>query len=263
MAWPGVARVSKRVTDGTSARSALNRKDPTYPAAVAAIVKSPERAAQQAALEAGEKRRTGVPASHREKLVDGRTFGTRDHALNLAMRYVEGGRQTFLEMIQRLAYNGDSDAQAIMQIYDDLSTVQRERIDLDTLVFAAGVLPNRIMGKIVDETMQVGRDVAEMVASTTLPALMARTNESAMRIDGDHAEIALKDRHALLGHQKMIPVPKGASVHVHAHAQAAAAAQAQPSVPTFAESIDAANRATRAVQALDPAEVIDGCTTEN
>ncbi len=254
MAWPGIARVGRK-NDGTSVRAAVDRKDGVYPAAVGRKLRDPDNIAKKAALAVGEKLRGAVKVKT-SALVEGRTFGPEDHILHLSLRYLPNARQTFLEIVQRAAMNGDSDSAAIMKVFDGLTEAQQRRIDLDTLAHAAGVLPNRILGTVVDHSVQMGRDVAEMITGLRLPELIDQTHKSALRIDGDHAEIALRDRHALLGHQKMIPVPKGASVHVHAnaHAQAAAAASSQPSVPTFAESIDAANVATREVQQLGPAE---------
>lgn len=246
--WGRVTRPGRTTADAKreSPYAAIAQKDPTYPQAIRNVLKDPGLRAKQALTKLTKQQK-----QHREALSKDETNGTHNlHVLHQALRYIPGGRQTFLELVHRASLNGDGHALSWWKVFTDLLPAQQARVDLDTVCEASGVPPDLVMGIAVSTAMRLGQDVADLVASTTLPALVGRTMESAMRIDGEHADIAYRDRMAMLQHHKFVPLPRGTSVHVHASAtaKAAAAAASQPSVPTFSESLDGANEANRDIQ---------------
>lgn len=165
------------------------------------------------------------------------------NALSIATRYIDGGRARFIEFVQYAVLNELPAAQAFYFVYCDLLPAERARVSFDDVCAAAGVRPDVLMAEIVSTAMQFGQDVGNLVAAATKPTIMHQLTKSAKRIGGKHAEIAMKDRHEFLRAQGMLVVPKSAQVHVHAsasaNAQAAAAAAIDPSMPSFAASMEA------------------------
>lgn len=172
------------------------------------------------------------------------------HGLSLAIRYLEGGRNQFIEFVQMAVVNNEPAAVAWWTVYADLSPAERNIVSFDDVCLAAGVRYTDFLPMIVKTVMEHSRDVANLIAALTHPKVVAKMSESAQRIDGDFAEIAHKDRVAILQHHQFLPLPKGVQVNVHAsaNAQAAAAAASEPSVPSFTQALAAANSAKRGVQ---------------
>lgn len=173
------------------------------------------------------------------------------HVLAQTIRFMPGGRKTFLGLVQRASRNHDPDAMRWWDAFMDLLPRDQVTVELDLICEASGVAPDRLMAVVVSTAMRFGSDAAELVASTTYPLLIHQTARSAMRIGGKHANIAQRDREIMLQHNKFIPTPGGhGNVFVNASAQAnaAAAAQSQPSVPTFSQSLEHAMGARKAVQ---------------
>lgn len=182
------------------------------------------------------------------------------HLLAQALRYVPNGRDTFVGSILRAARNGDTDAQAWMTVYEHLLEAERQDVDFDDICEACGVTPDRLMAIVVSTVMRAGSDIADFVSAVYHPEIVRQTARSAMRIGGQFANVAQKDREMFLQHMKFIEGPRGVSVNVNATAEAKAlsAAQTAPSVPTFAQSVLGAQRSHSAVQravveALPPA----------
>ncbi len=197
----------------------------------------------------------------RERLATGQTNGTINHHLIAnVLRFTKGGRATFLAHLERAMRNGDPDARAWWLIYGDLLPAQQSRVDLDDVCEAAGVTPDRIMAIAVSAAMRAGTDAADYVAAVMHPKIVHQTAKSAMRIGGQHAAIAQKDREFMLQHAKFLPAKgPGTNIQVNntAHAEAKAAAAAEPSVPTFAQSLQGPMDAQREVQRQMAAPVID------
>jgi hypothetical protein len=130
------------------------------------------------------------------------------------------------------------------------------RVSFDDVCCASGVEPAALCGMLVTTAMRFGRTVADMVAAFMHPKVVAAQVASAERIDGDHAEIAYKDRIAFLQGMGSLPIPKGATLNVNlsASAQAAAASSAEPTVPSFAADLDTISaRVVRQLPEADPA----------
>lgn len=156
-------------------------------------------------------------------------------------RFVDGGRAHVIETLQTAVLNNDPVACQWWEVYRELPSYPRSIVSFDDVCAASGVSPQQLILVLVSTEMDFGRDVGNYVAAAMHPKVISRLAESASRIDGDHADIALKDRHAFLMARGFLPTPKGATVNIHASAsaQAASAAAQEPSVPSFTETIDA------------------------
>lgn len=163
------------------------------------------------------------------------------HGLSYATRYIDGGRDAFINMVQLAVLERCPGAEAWYATYADLLPYEREIVSFDDLCAAAGVRPSQLLTEVVSVMMDIGRDVGNLVAAVTHPEVIAALAESGKTIKGEHADIHHKDRMAFLQGRGFLPVPKGAQIHLHAsaNAQAAAAAVNEPSVPSFAQDIGA------------------------
>jgi hypothetical protein len=173
-------------------------------------------------------------------------------SLAIATRYIDGGRVRFIEFVQMAMLNRLPNCEKWWMVYADLLPGERHTVSYDDVCAAAGVRPSELMAEVVSTGMEFGTDVGNLAAAALHPAIVHQTGKSAKRIAGEYAEIAMKDRHALLQARGFLPVPKGSTIHVHANAsanaQAAAAAQADPSVPSFADNMASLSSPRRGVQ---------------
>lgn len=156
-------------------------------------------------------------------------------------RFIDGGRDRFIEVMQTAVLNNDPVACQWWEVYRELPSYPRSLISFDDVCAASGVQPKQLLMTIISTAMDFGQDVGNLVAAVMHPKVVSRMAQSAERIDGDYADIALKDRHAFLQARGFLPVAKGATINIHASAsaQAASAAAQEPSVPSFTETIDA------------------------
>lgn len=172
------------------------------------------------------------------------------HVLSLAIRYLDGGRDRFVELVKLAAMNNEPAAVAWWTVYADLTPTERVLVSFDDVTMAAGIRPSDFVPLIVKTAMEIGRDVGNLVAAMTHPSIVAKAAASAERIDGAYADVAYRDRMALLQHHQFLPIPKGMSIHVNAsaNAQAAAAASAEPTVPNFADDVARTGQIRHGVQ---------------
>lgn len=172
------------------------------------------------------------------------------NALSFTIRYLPGGRVRFLEFVKLAAMNGDVAADAWWKVFSDLSPTQRDRCNFDDVCTASGVKPSALLAGIVGHGMEAATDMGNLVAAALHPEVIAKAGESALRIDGPHAEVAQVDRIHLLQARGFLPIPKGAQTHLHvtANAQAAASSVTDPSVPKFASDMSFLDQSQRAVQ---------------
>ncbi len=184
------------------------------------------------------------------------------HLLATALRFVPKGRETFVGCILRAARNGDTEAETWMRVFDELLPSQQTTVDFDDVCEACGVTPDHLMAIAVSTMMKMGSDTAEFVSAVFHPKIVHQTAKSAMRIGGENASVAQRDRELMLQHAKFIAGPKGVNVNVSAQANAAAAAQAQPSVPTFAESVMGAQQAHIGVHRKIAANIVEAEVAE-
>ncbi len=158
-------------------------------------------------------------------------------------RFVDGGRAKVIETLQTAVLNNDPVACQWWEVYRELPSYPRSIISFDDVCAASGVTPQQLIVVLVSTEMTFGRDVGNYVAAAMHPKVISTLVASAERIDGDYADIALKDRHAFLQSQGFLPTPKGATINVHASAsaQAASVAAQEPTVPSFTETIEASS----------------------
>ncbi len=158
-------------------------------------------------------------------------------------RMVDGGRNRIVELIQLAVLNNEATACQWWEVYRELPSYPRSIISFDDVCAASGVQPRQLLMAVVSTAMDFGQDIGNLVAAVTHPKVVARLAESATRIDGEYADLALKDRHAFLQAQGFLPTPKGATINVHASAsaQAASVAAQEPTVPSFTETIEASS----------------------
>lgn len=262
--WPGFRAdgrnpwTDRRRTTGQ--RTAEITAAPSLPKSVRARGKDRAVAAKAALALTAERVASGdlpVPAGNRSfqqqemraNLVNGKTRSVPNHhLLGTALRFVPDGRNIFAGCVLRAARNGDTDAKAWWTVYNDLLPSHQARIDFDDVCEVAGVTPDRMMAIVVSTMMKMGADTAEFVSAVFHPKIVHQTARSAMRIGGEYADVAQRDRELMLQHGKFIAGPKGVNVNVSASANAAAAAQNAPSVPSFASTVLGAQEIQRGVQ---------------
>ena len=178
------------------------------------------------------------------------------HGFDLAIRYIDGGRDTVVGFIQLAMLEGNVVAQLWWAAYADLTPYERKICSFDDVCAASGVKPSSLMAAIVTTAMDAGRDAANLIAASTLPEVVSQMAKSGKLIDGQFAELSQKDRHAFLQGQGFLPTAKGTAIHVHAsaNAQAAAAVAADPSVPAFSATMASVGDVRRQVREI-PGEV--------
>jgi hypothetical protein len=121
------------------------------------------------------------------------------------------------------------------------------------------------MASVVSAGMQHEAEVGDIVGASLHARLVHAAGRSAMRITGKHADIAHKDRVALLQHAKFLPIPRNATMNVDvnvearasANSQAAAVAARDPSMPSFMKSVSSVQGPRERVQK----ELIAGVVT--
>lgn len=158
-------------------------------------------------------------------------------AISNIIRYLPGGREQFIELVQHAVINDKIEARAWYDVYRDLDFYERRDCSFDDICEASGISPDRLMSCIVGNAMKSRIDLGKLMAAMMHPDIVKQSAESAKRIVGDYAQIALEDRRMQFIHAGFIPAPKGTIVKVSANAQAAAAASAEPTVPRFAEDV--------------------------
>lgn len=154
-------------------------------------------------------------------------------SLSIATRYLDGGREKFVELVQAAALEGGEDAVKWMLVYADLLISERQVANFDEVCAAAGVRPSRLVGLITSVAMEMGRDVGNLVASMTHPQVVAAGVAAAKHPAG------IEDRRMLFQHHGFIPIPKSTTITVNASASAdaKAAAAASAGVPSFADDL--------------------------
>ena len=164
-------------------------------------------------------------------------------SLSIATRYIEGGRDTFIEFVQFAVLQKIESAEKWYFVYAELLPSERRIVSFDDVCAASGVRPSELLSAVISAAMEYGIDVGNFVAATAHPLIVSKAVESAQRIGGKGAMIGLRDREMLMQHHNFVPTGRGGGpiVNVHqnasANAQAAAVADADPSVPSFAATM--------------------------
>jgi hypothetical protein len=181
--------------------------------------------------------------------------------LTQQIRYLPGGRETFVGLVQLASDGGDASAQAWWRVYSALPKTHQKACSLYDVTIAAGVRLSALWAGIVGHAVEFTEDSARMIAAVLHPQLVAKAGESALRISGPHAQVAADDRRQMMQALGSLPMPRnaGMQVTVNANANAAAASASEPSVPKFADDLAALPEASRGFlpAPTGPTKVID------
>lgn len=179
------------------------------------------------------------------------------NTLTMLVRKLRGQRAYFFSLVALGAADGNDECRKVMVVFSELSQHEQTQCNLDEIALAAGVSPLKLIGVVAQVGYKADVDLSNLMRTAAHPELVEKTIESAMRIDGPHADIAQKDREWLHQGAGFIPVPRGGvQVNVNATANAAAAAVADPqaSIPSFLRDARAIEAPKVAVQQ----EIIEG-----
>jgi len=144
-----------------------------------------------------------------------------------------------------------------------LTNTDRKIASFDDICLVAKVKPDVFMASLIGTAVRHNADVARMTASSFEPHIVEQMGKSALRIDGDFADIAQRDRMAMMQKAGHVPVPRNASVSVNvnatasAAAKAAAAATADPSMPDFLDDMQSLQGPKESIQKALIGEVVD------
>lgn len=194
---------------------------------------------------------------HRERFTGKKTLPTIEgvQALSMMTRYLDGGRDRFLELAQNAMAAGHDVAERWMFVFADLTPIQRTRVNFDDVCAGAGVSPLDLVKSMLETEWTYSRDVADIIRVAALPKMMGKLVESGLQLNGKNPEVSERDRARFLQSANMIPTPKGTTIQIAANAQAAASAAMDPSVPSFRDDMEALSATTRAVQRAIAGEV--------
>lgn len=185
--------------------------------------------------------------------------------LSHATRFIDGGRDAFIEFVQLAVLNNEPIACRWWAVYAELPPYPRSIVSFDDVCAASGVRPAELVPVIVSTAMTLGMDVGNLVAAVMHPKVVAAHVASAASIDGEHPEISFRDRLAFLQARGQAPLPRNTSINIHANAsanaKAAAASSAEPSVPSFSAEMSSLSAPRTTVQRQitdgDPQEPFD------
>lgn len=165
--------------------------------------------------------------------------------LALAVRFLPGGRDRFVEYIQLGALNADDTCLRFWQIWAELTPAERQTASFDDVVAAGGIKPADLLAAMVKHAVNFGTDVGRLVYAAAHPQVIDASIQSALKLESTIGQV---DRLRLLEAQGFLPVvQKGPVVSISASAQAAAGAMAatagQPAavLSPFQAALQAAN----------------------
>jgi hypothetical protein len=162
------------------------------------------------------------------------------------------GKESFLQFVLLASINGDESARAWLRSYEVASALGK--LAPDRICILSGVRPDDLLAAVVKAGVTLGARTSQMVYAALKPKIVKKMAQSALRISGKHAEIAQKDRLAILQHDGFLPTParmvinNNNTANAESKAAAAAAANSEPSVPSFLDDIDSTQAARESVQ---------------
>ncbi len=178
-------------------------------------------------------------------------------------KVVRGGRDRFLDLVVKAALDGDETAKTWWATWEILKVTQQRIASFDDICAASGIKPSEFMAMIIATSMETDQAATEFVAQTFRHKVVRRMAKSAMRIGGQYAEIAQKDRHVFLQGRGFLPVPRSATMTVNvsanasANAKAAAAAASEPSMPDFLGDMQSLQGPKSAIQRELTGDIVD------
>jgi hypothetical protein len=142
-----------------------------------------------------------------------------------------GGLRGALEVCS-LAYDTDEKLALMIDLYQAASAREQKEMLLEDLCRSAGLRPGEFLGRYARLAWEIGRPLAEVVATLSTPAITQAAVDSALG-----AEVpGFKDREALLRRAGIFP-EKAALVNVSQ--QQALVVQASGELPSFEKAIGA------------------------
>ena len=159
--------------------------------------------------------------------------------LDMAMRFLIGGREQFVEYVMMAALDTTNDyaedAGRWWTVWQGMSTTMRNHATLDDVCAAAGVTRKHIVQAIVGMAVDLQCEVGDLLAAFAHPEIVAKTIELAKKDEG------AAERKMLLDHAGFLPQPKGTNILVSQRvgqlANGNTPPQLPPEVPSFAEDI--------------------------
>ena len=207
-------------------------------------------------------RREGLTRSRLRKLAKTHGIATLPvtSTLDMAMRFLIGGREQFVEYVHMAAMDQDNDfsedAGRWWTVWTSLIPSAQRCATLDDICAAAGVSRKHIVQAIVGMAVDLNCEVADLLASFAHPEIVAKTIELA-KLESGAAE-----RKMLLDHAGFLPQPKGTNILVSQRvgqlSNGMAPPQLPPEVPSFAEDIKRLAGSNETVQAQLEAGVRPG-----
>ncbi len=187
-------------------------------------------------------------------------------AITRAAQRVSGGRTRFLEYVTVAVQDRNPTAMQWWSVWSKLRPTQQDTVSFDDVCAASNVPPSAFLGMIVETGVRHEAETADMVAASVTPQIVRQMGKSALRIGGDFADVAQRDRLAFLQSRRFLPVPRNASMSVtvnansnaSASAKAAAASAAEPSMPSFLSDVGSLQAAKESVVREITGEVVDG-----
>ena len=95
-----------------------------------------------------------------------------DSSLSMAVRLMDGGRDSFLRFVMLAASDGDDDALKFMHAFGELRVLEQSRVSFDLLCLTCGVSPVMLLKSVVGVAFDTGVDTANLVAAAAHPAAL-------------------------------------------------------------------------------------------
>lgn len=163
---------------------------------------------------------------------------------------IDGGRDTFLDLLAIAASDDDDAAREFLEVYHQLSTRERLFISLDHVALAAKASTVDLLKALVGAAVATHLEIGNLMAAVAQPAIVEATIRNAKRNRGQSP----RDRDVLHKHSTFTPVPRGSTINVTAtagaQAEAGAAAQSngEPAAPSFLTDATVADTARAQLQ---------------
>lgn len=146
---------------------------------------------------------------------------------------VPGGMKEFLSWLRAAALRNKT-YEPFLESFFQLPASKQNAIELEEMAFTYGISPATMLGDAVEIAYEKKRVLTKLIASVSLPAVVARNIHEAKKADG------IEDRRMFLTGAGFLPTPKGSTVNVSANANAAAAMTtdgAPSGLPDFDDSV--------------------------
>lgn len=161
-----------------------------------------------------------------------------------------GGAEIALSQMKYLPL--PADFVAFIDDYNNLSSKERQVLDIDEFIHAHGLNISAVAGKVVECLVAVGHDMTQAIRAAGMPILVATSMKHAQDpIMGE------TERGRWLQAGGFHPTPKAAQqINITTQANAASASAAERGLPSFSDTLSLASPEHRALPPAD-CDVID------